>query len=207
MEYRKNTVHRKLSFRVTVVGDSSVGKSTLLSLLAKEEHLPLGETVGVHFKEVRMFLEPNLYLLYTWEIGGHPRHADVANMYYKSSDIILIVANAGIPFSFYSVQSFLDAISYSLQEVKEEVSSPPLVGVLIIEGDYDFRESTALRRPMKYPVSTNFNDISYWTVNSVEDVDPCFKDIVRKKISMDCEHYKKHTSHGKTPHCSLCAIL
>lgn len=107
-----------------LIGDSSVGKSSLLTRFAdntfSDSFLP---TIGVDFKIRTIENSGSVIKLQMWDTAGQEKFKTITAAYYKGSHGILLV------FDVCDKRSFVDVANW-LNEV-EKFSSPDVVKILV----------------------------------------------------------------------------
>ena len=104
-------------FKVIFIGDSNVGKSSVISRFCSNSFsLDLGSTVGVDFKNRLFHLKGVSINLQCWDTAGQERYRAVTKQYFRRSDAVVIVYDIG------NEQSFLNAREW-IQSAKEAVTS------------------------------------------------------------------------------------
>jgi len=100
---KRRLVSREL--KLTIVGDSTVGKSTLVARLSKNRFIPnLQNTVGGAFCTMTKEYDGKIYKFQMWDTAGQERYKSLVPMYMKDSKIVLIVFDITNPASFYDVK-------------------------------------------------------------------------------------------------------
>ena len=112
-----------MSKRIKIVslGMTGVGKSTILHQYCTDEYVDNFEpTIGVSFiSKYRNINEIN-YKLDFWDTAGKERYESLCPMYYKSSDIVIIV------YSVLSKKSF-DKAKHWIKTIKHELNEPTII--------------------------------------------------------------------------------
>lgn len=111
-------------FKLLLIGDSSVGKSSLLLRFAdnvfNESFLP---TIGVDFKIRTIENDGSLIKLQMWDTAGQEKFKTITAAYYKGSHGIILVYDVCDRRSFLDVQNWLNEA--------ERYSSPDVVKILV----------------------------------------------------------------------------
>ncbi|KAJ7304236.1 hypothetical protein JRQ81_011773 [Phrynocephalus forsythii] len=113
-------------FRIVTLGDSTVGKSSLLKRYAEGVFLDsMNQTVGVDFYVHFVELEPNLRIkLQFWDTAGQERFRSVTRSYYRNSAGGVLVFDLTNRASFENIRNWH-------REVIETVAPQPVVFILI----------------------------------------------------------------------------
>ena len=81
-----------LSFKVVLVGDTSVGKSSLVGRIVHNRFIPhIGSTIGANFATHSMEVDGQHIKLNIWDTAGQERYRSVVHLYYRQVDFCLIV--------------------------------------------------------------------------------------------------------------------
>lgn len=84
----KNGFH----FKVTIIGDSGVGKSSIVSRLADDSFsLHTSSTIGAAFRSFKRYKDNKLYVFKLWDTAGQERFKSLVPMYLRDSSITLLV--------------------------------------------------------------------------------------------------------------------
>ncbi|MHC1592062.1 MAG: Rab family GTPase [Candidatus Helarchaeales archaeon] len=86
------TEHKKMAFKVIVIGDPSVGKTSLIRRYSDDKfdssYLP---TIGADFNLKIVELQDMEVVLTIWDIGGHDRFGAIRSFYYQGSHAGVLV--------------------------------------------------------------------------------------------------------------------
>lgn len=106
------------TFKVVVVGNAGVGKSTLLLRLTKDEFKEgYISTIGVDFKVYKTVVDGKSIKLQLWDTAGQERFANIASSYYRGADGIVYVYDICNEESFQSVQDrWLKEVEFHLSK-------------------------------------------------------------------------------------------
>ena len=107
-------------YKVIVIGDPAVGKTSLLTKFAKnqfeERYLP---TVGVNIlKEPISLDESTVVNLMFWDVAGQPQFYMLHRPYFNGADGVIFTFNLSIPSSFSHLNFwYRNVITYGLRRV------------------------------------------------------------------------------------------
>ena len=112
---------RKFSFKVAVIGDVGVGKTSLINqYVLKKFEKDYISTIGVNIliKDVEKELAGTAYniQLMFWDIGGQERYGNVRHMFYRGASAAILVYDITRPASFLMVPDYLKDLSDTLQK-------------------------------------------------------------------------------------------
>ena len=79
-------------FKVVLVGNSAVGKSSILVRYADDEFSEVFmATIGVDFRFKSFNLNSNKVKLQIWDTAGHEKFRTITNSYYKGAHALILV--------------------------------------------------------------------------------------------------------------------
>ena len=110
-EEKKEDIKGKYSLKTVVVGDPSVGKTSLIRRFSDnkfdESYTP---TIGTDFN-LKIVKLPGIQVAITiWDIGGHEQFHDIRNFYYEGANCAIIVFDLTRRETFKSVKMWRDDI-------------------------------------------------------------------------------------------------
>uniref|UniRef100_A0A3B1JQR9 RAB42, member RAS oncogene family n=1 Tax=Astyanax mexicanus TaxID=7994 RepID=A0A3B1JQR9_ASTMX len=113
-------------FRIIMLGDSTVGKSSMLKRYTEDQFLEcINQTVGVDFYVHFLEVEPGVRIkLQFWDTAGQERFRSVTRSYYRNSVGALLVFDLGNRASFERVREWH-------AEVREHVRPHAVLFVLV----------------------------------------------------------------------------
>ena len=112
-------------FKLVMVGDSSVGKSSMLGRFVDERFSETYiSTIGVDFKTKTIEMDGKMVKIQVWDTAGQERFRTITSTYYRGAHGILLV------YSATSKESFTSSIERWLVEVRK-YSSPETVIYLV----------------------------------------------------------------------------
>eukprot|EP00741_Cyanophora_paradoxa_P019544 tig00021127_g18866.t1 len=108
-------------FKVLLVGDSGVGKSSILTRFIDDkfdENQP--STIGVDFKVKAMTLEGKRIKLTIWDTAGQERFRTLTSSYYRGAQGIILVYDVSRRHTFENLENWLKEIE-QYNNIKEVV--------------------------------------------------------------------------------------
>ncbi|MFX0113120.1 MAG: Rab family GTPase [Candidatus Hodarchaeota archaeon] len=103
------------SFKIAVLGDAAVGKTTLVRAFIEDTSKPLGAyrpTLGVDIrrKEIAVFLEknPTRELVAIWDLSGQPTFRSLVSQSLKGAGSAIIVYDIGRYETFEAIKNWID---------------------------------------------------------------------------------------------------
>ena len=98
-------------FKYIIVGDSSVGKSNLLSKFAHGKFTEdYQATIGVEFGAKNIEIEQQIYRVQIWDTAGQENFRSITKAYYKNSVCAMVVYDITNDNSFKHVQNWIEDI-------------------------------------------------------------------------------------------------
>jgi len=96
-------------FKIVLIGNSAVGKSSLLSSVTKEpwmdQFLP---TIGVDFKVYTFQIENKIVKLHIWDTAGQERFKSICRTYYKGAHGIIFAYDITDKSSFREIENWVE---------------------------------------------------------------------------------------------------
>jgi len=99
-------------FKVVVLGNISVGKTSIIQRVLGNDFLPKEATVGVEFAEIEINdLDPNSTIsIQIWDTSGAERYRAVTTSHIRNADAALVVYDISDRESFSSLSYWIDTI-------------------------------------------------------------------------------------------------
>mmetsp|Transcript_18071 Transcript_18071/g.31169 ORF Transcript_18071/g.31169 Transcript_18071/m.31169 type:complete len:205 (+) Transcript_18071:58-672(+) len=197
--------HHDLFFKIVLVGDSGVGKSSLLLRFVANTFPAPQLSVGVDFKVRTVQVNDKVIKTQIWDPAGNERYRSITKAYYRGADAVVIVFDVTNEASFNSVGSWIKDIDEEGLEAipKVLVGNKSDLGAVRVVSTKD-AEAMAKRLGMQ------FFETSARTNSSVEDI---FMTLVRsissrpeveKKSSIQLSKAGDDRSSNRTPTSSRC---
>ncbi len=106
---------RKFVFKIVVIGDGAVGKTSLIARFAEKtfqaEYKP---TLGTNIVIKELKIDNNNIKLLLWDIAGQAKWRDVRHLYYKGAQGCILVFDVTRPGTFESIPAwYKDLIKFS----------------------------------------------------------------------------------------------
>ena len=94
------------TIKVCVLGETSIGKTSLLYAMKKMETKYIDSTIGVSFHLIEREINDKLYKLNIWDTAGQERYEALLPLYYKNCNIAILV------FDVTKMSSYIKMIEY-----------------------------------------------------------------------------------------------
>ena len=173
-------------FKLILLGDSGVGKSSLLHSYMKEEfqdNIPC--TINADFKIKKLKIDPYTIVNITiWDTCGQEKYRAMTNLYFKDSNGIILLYDVIDKNSFYGINSWLNEIYKNINE--DEIS------IILVGNKIDLEQ-----RSISYEEGKAFaekNNLLFCECSSKngKNIDMVFnliiKDIINKKNFNDSKN-------------------
>jgi len=96
-------------FKILLIGDSGVGKTSLLFRYVDGVFNPeFQSTIGVDFKITTLGVDGRHVKMQLWDTAGQDRFRNIVASYYRGAHGIVLVYDVSNPQSFESIQTWLD---------------------------------------------------------------------------------------------------
>jgi len=108
-------------FKLLIIGDSGVGKSSLLLRFADDTYTDSYiSTIGVDFKIRTIDLDGKAIKLQIWDTAGQERFRTITSSYYRGAHGIIVVYDCTDQESFNNLKQWLEEIDrYACENVKK----------------------------------------------------------------------------------------
>lgn len=113
-----------LTFKIVVIGDTSVGKTSLVTRFAHKRFIShVSSTVGASFTSYNLDVDDEKIRLNIWDTAGQEKFRSMVSMYYRDAEYCLIVFDI----TNYNV----DNLRYWITEYIEKTANPNPKFVLV----------------------------------------------------------------------------
>jgi len=169
---------RKYLFKVVVVGDGGVGKSTMIQRLIKGVYLPSKITIGTDLATFQMEFENLVVKLQIWDFAGEKRFRFFLPNYARGAHGCLLCYDITRYTSFQNLQEWYDIV--------QDHSSDPVF--VLVGGKVDLADSRrtvsieeAEEFQKQYNIPYHFETSSKSGYNTKEIFDIFTKEIIKNK--------------------------
>ena len=117
-----NTSNYEYLFKIILIGNSGVGKSSILQRYMKhvfDENYKI--TIGVDFLMKSLIINNNIVKLQVWDTAGQERYKSMVASYYRGAHVALIVFDLTSHRSFEALPSWIEAFYKSGPEQKNTI--------------------------------------------------------------------------------------
>ncbi|KAJ3820960.1 ras family-domain-containing protein [Lentinula raphanica] len=161
-----------INVKLLLIGNSSVGKSSLLLRFSDEQWLPEDEssaTIGVDFRVHRMDVNGKKVKLSIWDTAGQERFRTITSSYYRGAQGIILVYDVS------SRESF-DALPRWYSELETYVSES-VVKILVGNKEFSRQVPAAEAAAFAQRMNSLFIEASAKTSVNVQET---FREVVEK---------------------------
>jgi small GTP-binding protein len=161
--------------KVVIIGQSSVGKTSIISqFVEKAFQTGLQSTVGGSFNSKSIKCEDlnKTLKLEIWDTAGQERYRSVTKMFYKDSDVALLV------YDITSFSSFEDLQNYWVQQVLECSLKKTMLIIVANKSDLIEKEQVDEEEARNYAKSINAHFFIISATNN-DSVNEMFKEIAK----------------------------
>jgi len=192
----KNFAEADFTVKIVMVGESGVGKSSLLKRFSNNEFVASHfTTIGVDFEMRTIELEGKRAKLHIWDTAGQERFHNIVTCYYRGADSILLVFDVTLLSSFENIRFWLDeAKKYAVDDAQFVLVANKTD--MVRERVVSLQQIQALASSLDMPfVETSAKDAS--------NVDRCFSMIADKTIKARLHRLNERRSFSSLPTLSL----
>ena len=98
-------------FKIVLIGDTSVGKSCILTRFADDQFSEsYVTTIGVDFRFKTMIVKDKICKIQVWDTAGQERYRSITNAYYRGADAIFIIFDVTSKESFIHIDDWIEEI-------------------------------------------------------------------------------------------------
>jgi len=169
-------------YKIIVVGDASVGKTSIIHLYVKKEFIKHDSTIGAAFNSVQKIkydeINPVNVRLSIWDTAGQERFRSIVPIYIKNAQIILMVFDLTNPDTFKD----LSEIWLQLLEMYHSDTKEPQI-MYIIGNKLDLIDDTLIIdnkiADLLSKIRYLYQNIFYYKVSAkdIDSIDDLFENI------------------------------
>ncbi|KAK7285755.1 hypothetical protein RJT34_20536 [Clitoria ternatea] len=198
-ERMKENVHDKIDyvFKVVVTGDSSVGKTQILSRFAKNEFcFDSKSTIGVEFQTRTVIINGKVIKAQIWDTAGQERYRAVTSAYYRGA------LGAMLVYDITKRQSF-DHVARWVEELRAHADSSIVIMLIGNKGDLADQRVVHAEDAVEFAEDQGLF-FSETSALSGENVESAFFKLLQEihrvvsKRSLECANGKANTDNNVT---------
>ncbi|MFW9823518.1 MAG: Rab family GTPase [Candidatus Thorarchaeota archaeon] len=167
----------KYKFKITLIGDGFVGKTTLIKKFTKgdfqKEYI---KTIGAQFSKYKEQMEGDTCELVFWDVAGQDEFHFLRPSFYKSSDASIIVFS--IEDTNFGKESFKHASQW-LKEIRKFCGDIP---VTLFGNKVDLVDEATLNdgKILKFVNKNNLKGFFHTSAKTGQNVSEAFKFLIRE---------------------------
>jgi small GTP-binding protein len=157
----------RFCFKAILLGDSGVGKTSLVTRWTTGTFLPsVTTTLGANHHRKRLTLDGEDADLFLWDTAGQEQFQALTPLYARSASVAILTASILDPGSFQNIDQWISVLQSALDEL------PPLV---LAVNKIDRRESRCKSEDeIQSEYATKFEGVFFVSALSNEEVDNMF---------------------------------
>uniref|UniRef100_H3CTP9 Uncharacterized protein n=1 Tax=Tetraodon nigroviridis TaxID=99883 RepID=H3CTP9_TETNG len=104
-------------FKVVLVGNSSVGKTSLLRRFCDDSFQPgISATVGIDYSVKTITVDSSQVALQLWDTAGQERYRSITKQFFRKADGVVVMYDITAEQSFAAVRQWLASIKESAED-------------------------------------------------------------------------------------------
>ena len=163
IKIKNNSLGEVLSYRFLILGESKVGKTSILERYInktfKENYL---STIGMDKRYKKLKINEKDLDIYITDTAGQERFRSITKMFYKGADGILI------GFSLTDEKS-LNSINYWMQEISENCNKETPLSLILFGNKCDDKENIEVKAEEIDELKKKYN-IQYFETSAKENI-------------------------------------
>ena len=177
-------------FKIVLIGDTSVGKSCLLTRFADDQFTDnYVTTIGVDFRFKTMIVMDKIIKVQVWDTAGEERYRSITNAYYRGAEGILIVFDLTNEESFKSIQNWINEVT---------VFTGKDVIIICLGNKSDLKSEISKNTIDEFKKKTNL-EIFNVSAKTGEGVEEAFKHIIELLIKKNTDKKEENNAINLTP--------
>lgn len=99
------------SYKIVIIGDSSVGKSCLMLRFTDNDYQPTYiSTIGIDYKIRTVFIDGEPIKIQIWDTAGQERFKTITSAYYRQAQGVMIVYDSNKLGTFHNIEKWISSI-------------------------------------------------------------------------------------------------
>lgn len=168
--------------KIIIIGDSSVGKSSLMTVFSGEKfsvsHIT---TIGIDFKIKTIQIGDKKIKFQIWDTAGQERFRNITRQYYKNAHGIFVIYDISNEISFNNISYWLSSIrTYGDDNAK----------IILIGNKNDLEDQRTVSKVRGQELADEY-DIQFFetSAKNISNVDAMFSDMAIKVIEKNKDIY------------------
>ena len=177
---KNESVSRKNLFKIVVIGDSNVGKTSLLTRYTKGTKNETKPTVGADFSKKEVFVNDTIVTVTIWDTAGQEMYQSLSYTYYRGSDCCVLVYDITNKQSFERLEQWKNLF---IEQMGCDADKFPFV---VMGNKCDLEDDRVISADQARAWCQKNGNIPYFetsaTVNT--NIDEAFMSIIQKAIDL-----------------------
>ena len=150
------------TIKILLIGDSGVGKSSIMLKFVEEDYKSeYACTIGVDFKSIPITTTNNNYIkLLIWDTAGQERFQTITHIYYRGSNIVIIIYDITNRITFENIEIWLKEI---------EKYAPDNIIKILVGNKSDIENKRKVSKEEAEIFSTQNGFVKYYETSAKED--------------------------------------
>jgi small GTP-binding protein len=182
-----------LQFKILAIGDSEVGKTSIIDRFASGEfNSKMITTIGVEFKVKIIELDGLKIKLQIWDTAGQERYKAITSAFFRDTMGVFMVYDVTSTSSFNSITEWAE---------KVEKNSPPHCVRILLANKCDLSDARQISKEQGEELASRFN-ISFFETSAKENINiqdafiKIAQEIKRLKVTPEQEEKMKKNKDG-----------
>ncbi|XP_065875027.1 ras-related protein Rab7 isoform X2 [Euphorbia lathyris] len=180
--------NRRLLLKVIVLGDSGVGKTSLMNqYVYKKFSKQYKATIGADFVTKELQLDDKLVTLQIWDTAGQERFQSLGAAFYRGADCCVLVYDVNVLKSFETLNNWHDDFLKQADPIDPDAFPFILIGNKI---DIDGGSSRVVSEKKAREWCNSKREMPYFETSAKENynVDDAFLCVAKTALSTDHQH-------------------
>ena len=165
-KYKANTDMEEIKYKLIVIGDENVGKTSILERFKSNQFSPIYEpTVGLDFQSIPILIDDQSVTLLLYDTAGQEKFRSLIPLYTNEANIILFIYDISNYESFKNIPKWYDC----LDNINKDEVIFALVGNKL---DLDFNRKVPKEEAEKYAQDHNyiFQEVSALVGDGIQEL-------------------------------------
>eukprot|EP01080_Neovahlkampfia_damariscottae_P001411 gene1411-12031_t len=174
---------RKLLVKVIILGDSSVGKTSLLHQFAHKEFVSQKASVCDSFLKQDLMVGDNMVNMQIWDTAGQERFNSISKSYFRGSDACVIVFDVTDSNSFNNLSAWR-------KKFMEETDANESFPFIIVGNKIDLKEQRVISKEKALKWCKEHGDLEYFETSAKDatNVENCFQELAKHAADTTSEN-------------------
>ncbi|XP_063706692.1 ras-related protein Rab-7a [Culicoides brevitarsis] len=178
------STRKKVLLKVIILGDSSVGKTSLMNqYVNKRFSNQYKATIGADFLTKEVVIDDRVVTMQIWDTAGQERFQSLGVAFYRGADCCVLVFDTTAPNTFKNLDSWRD--EFLIQASPRDMEHFPFV----VLGNKIDLENKAVSTKRAQQWCQSKNDIPYFETSAKEgiNVDLAFQTIAKNALAQESD--------------------